>query len=72
MVGGGAIHNTEVSLNTGIIQRLRRASSYDQVLLLGQALLDSLSDIATASTIRIRNIDGTVIEIVPAKHLLSP
>ena len=71
-MGGGTVHNAEVCLNAGVIQRFCRTSSHDQILLLGQPLLDSLGNITAASAIWIWNIDGTVVEIVPAKHLLPP
>ena len=72
LMGGGAVHNTEVCLNAGIVKRLRRASPHDQVLLFGQPLLDPLGHIASASAVRIGYIDRAVVEIVPAEHLFPP
>ena len=67
-----AVHHTEISLDAGVVEGLGRASSHNEVLLLGQPLLDPLRHIPAAPSIRVRHIDRAVVEIVPSKHLFAP
>lgn len=62
----------EVALKARLVEGLGRTTSNDEVLLVGQPLLDRLGDVATAVVVGTRLVDLTFDEVVPAEDLLSP
>ena len=62
----------EVRLYTRGIHRFSSTSGYNEVLLINQALFNSLIDVSAAMVIRIRLIDRTCNKVIPAENLFCP
>jgi hypothetical protein len=69
---GGCIDDQKEALEEIGVHGLRRTSSHDQVLLLGKAHLNRLSDVSTASIAFGRLVDLSLDEVVPTEDLFSP
>ena len=72
LVRGARVDRQEVRLEKSHVQTLRRASSYDEILLIHQSAAHPLALEVPGLSVLTRYVDGSVLEVPPSENLLRP